>query len=125
MTPRLWVGQEAARFVMWIARRQPLDERPKVANPVRAVAPTGKIGVAVGEGEGGREVETDQHVRVRGQQRFEPCEHFAPRPDMTGTDQPRRRRAARYRQRDPLVPRAAGARPVDGGEMGKAAHAPS
>src|SRR3546814_16187123 len=94
MTPRVGMREKGAGFIMGLAAREPLDQRPKRPNIGGALAPLGKIGARVGEGEGGREIEADQHILARGGDALQPGEYFGARPDMAGPDERGRRRAA-------------------------------
>src|SRR3546814_415685 len=100
MAPRVGMREKGAGFIMRIAAGEPLDQRPKRPNIDGALAPLGKIGARVGEGEGGREIETDQHILARGCNALQPGEYFGARPDMAGPDERGRRRAACDRERD-------------------------
>src|SRR3546814_1773744 len=57
-------GASTQRKPASAAAREPLDQRPKRPNIGGALAPLGKIGARVGEGEGGREIEADQIGRA-------------------------------------------------------------
>src|SRR3546814_8849942 len=72
MTPRVGMREKGAGFIMGLAAREPLDQRPKRPNIGGALAPMGKIGARVGEGEGGREIEADQHILARGGDALQP-----------------------------------------------------
>src|SRR3546814_16957951 len=65
MAPRVGMREKGAGFIMRIAAGEPLDQRPKRPNIDGALAPLGKIGARGGEGDGGRETETDQHNHAR------------------------------------------------------------
>src|SRR3546814_1106826 len=75
MAPRVGMREKGAGFIMRIAAGEPLDQRPKRPNIDGALAPLGKIGARVGEGEGGREIETDQHILARGCNALQPGEY--------------------------------------------------
>src|SRR5690606_38624074 len=103
-------------------RRDPVDERPKRANVRRTLAPFGKIGGAVGKGEGRRKVKADQHVGARRRDILKPIPYLGARPDMSRLYKRGRGCAACHGQRNAALALAARARPVESGKMGETAH---